>query len=108
MNNASLFEAPKSLIRSSRALTQACIKQMEVKEILSYYSIPTAPHYLIQKSYEFDKNGYIKVKDKYPLIVKVFQEKMQASELKNKSIVYNEAELKQELNIYLMNINSRL
>lgn len=101
MNIASLFEILKIPYTGSRALTLGlALNKWRVKEILSYYGIPTAPHYLCKNPYEFDKNGYIKVKDKYPLIVKPSREDASIG-IENKSIVYNEAELKTRIEYIL-------
>ncbi|MBK6773033.1 MAG: ATP-grasp domain-containing protein [Ignavibacteria bacterium] len=94
MNIASLFEILKIPYTGSRALTLGlALNKWRVKEILNYYDIPTAPHYVCKNSNDFNKNGYSKLKNKYPLIVKPSREDASIG-IENKSIVYNDAELK--------------
>ncbi len=63
MNVASLFELLKIPYTGSRALTLGlALNKWRVKEILNYYDIPTAPHYVCKNSNEFNQNGYSKVK----------------------------------------------
>lgn len=94
MNVASLFELLKIPYTGSRALTLGlALNKWRVKEILNYYDIPTAPHYVCKNPDEFTKNGFSKVKDKFPLIVKPSREDASIG-IENKSVVYDEAELK--------------
>lgn len=94
MNIASLFEILKIPYTGSRALTLGlALNKWRVKEILNYYGIPTAPHYLCKNANEFNSNGYSKLKDKFPLIVKPSREDASIG-IENKSVVYNDAELK--------------
>ena len=58
MNVASLYELLKIPYTGSRALTLGlALNKCRVKEILNYYDIPTAPHYLCKNSNEFSSNG---------------------------------------------------
>jgi D-alanine-D-alanine ligase len=101
MNVASLFELLKIPYTGSRALTLGlALNKWRVKEILNYYDIPTAPHYVCKNSNEFNQNGYSKVKDKFPLIVKPSREDASIG-IENKSVVYNEAELKTRIEYIL-------
>lgn len=94
MNVASLFELLKIPYTGSRALTLGlALNKWRVKEILNYYDIPTAPHYVCKDPDEFNQNGYSKVKDKFPLIVKPSREDASIG-IENKSVVYDDAELK--------------
>ncbi|MDZ4711893.1 MAG: ATP-grasp domain-containing protein [bacterium] len=94
MNIASLFEILKIPYTGSRALTLGiALNKWRVKEILNYYNIPTAPHYVCKNSNEYTANGYSKLKDKFPLIVKPSREDASIG-IENKSIVYNDTELK--------------
>lgn len=94
MNVASLFELLKIPYTGSRALTLGlALNKWRVKEILNYYDIPTAPHYVCKNPVEFNQNGFSKVKDKFPLIVKPSREDASIG-IENKSVVYDEAELK--------------
>ncbi|HMQ68969.1 MAG TPA: ATP-grasp domain-containing protein [Ignavibacteria bacterium] len=101
MNVASLFELLKIPYTGSRALTLGlALNKWRVKEILNYYDIPTAPHYVCKNSNEFDQNGYSKVKDKFPLIVKPSREDASIG-IENKSVVYNDDELKSRIEYIL-------
>ncbi len=94
MNVASLFELLKIPYTGSRALTLGlALNKWRVKEILNYYDIPTAPHYLCKNANEFNVNGYSKLKDKFPLIVKPSREDASIG-IENKSVVYSDVELK--------------
>jgi len=101
MNVASLFELLKIPYTGSRALTLGlALNKWRVKEILNYYDIPTAPHYLCKNSNEFNSNGYSKLKNKFPLIVKPSREDASIG-IENKSVVYNDAELKTRIEYIL-------
>jgi len=101
MNIAALFEILKIPYTGSRALTLGlALNKWRVKEILSYYGIPTAPHYLCKNSSEFNLNGYSKLKDKFPLIVKPSREDASIG-IENKSVVYNDSELKERIEYIL-------
>lgn len=101
MNIASLFEILKIPYTGSRALTLGlALNKWRVKEILNYYNIPTAPHYLCKNSNEFNANGYSKLKDKFPLIVKPSREDASIG-IENKSVVYNDNELKTRIEFIL-------
>ena len=101
MNVASLYELLKIPYTGSRALTLGlALNKWRVKEILNYYDIPTAPHYLCKNSNEFSSNGYSKLKNKFPLIVKPSREDASIG-IENKSVVYNDAELKRRIEYIL-------
>jgi D-alanine-D-alanine ligase len=101
MNIASLFEILKIPYTGSRALTLGiALNKSRVKEILQYHDIPTAAHYLCSNPNEFRSNGYSKVKDKFPLIVKPSREDASIG-IENKSVVYNDTELKQRIEFIL-------
>lgn len=101
MNIASLFEILKIPYTGSRALTLGlALNKRRVKEILNYYDIPTAPHYVCRNPAEFNSNGYSKLKDKFPLIVKPSREDASIG-IENKSIVYNDSELKSRIEYIL-------
>lgn len=101
MNIASLFELLKIPYTGSRALTLGlALNKWRVKEILNYYNIPNAPHYVCKNSVEFKSNGYSKLKDKFPLIVKPSREDASIG-IENKSVVYNDDELKTRIEYIL-------
>lgn len=101
MNIASLFELLKIPYTGSRAFTLGlALNKWRVKEILNYYGIPTAAHYLCKNSNEFKNNGYSKLKNKFPLIVKPSREDASIG-IENKSVVYNENELKTRIEFIL-------
>ncbi|MEO6694910.1 MAG: ATP-grasp domain-containing protein [Ignavibacteria bacterium] len=101
MNIASLFEILKIPYTGSRALTLGiALNKWRVKEILNYYEIPTAPHYVCKNANEFNHNGYSKLKDKFPLIVKPSREDASIG-IENKSVVYNDIELKSRIEFIL-------
>jgi len=101
MNIAALFEILKIPYTGSRALTLGlALNKWRVKEILNYYEIPTAPHYVCANSREFRNNGYSKLKDKFPLIVKPSREDASIG-IDNKSVVYNDEELKKRIEYIL-------
>jgi len=101
MNIAALFEILKIPYTGSRALTLGlALNEWRVKEILNYYEIPTAPHYVCSNSGEFRNNGYSKLKDKFPLIVKPSREDASIG-IENKSVVYNDSELKERIEFIL-------
>lgn len=106
MNIASLFEIMKIPYTGSRALTLGlALNKSRVKEILHYYNIPTASHYLCANSNLYKENGYSKVKDKYPLIVKPSREDASIG-IENKSIVYNDTELKTRIE-YILDVHKQ-
>lgn len=106
MNIASLFEILKIPYTGSRALTLGlALNKSRVKEILHYYNIPTASHYLCNNSNNFKEDGYSKVKDKFPLIVKPSREDASIG-IENKSIVYNDEELKTRIE-YILDVHKQ-
>lgn len=106
MNIASLFEIMKIPYTGSRALTLGlALNKCRVKEILHYYNIPTASHYLCANSNSYKENGYSKVKDKFPLIVKPSREDASIG-IENKSIVYNDTELKTRIE-YILDVHKQ-
>lgn len=106
MNIASLFEIMKIPYTGSRALTLGlALNKSRVKEILHYYNIPTASHYLCANSKSYKENGYSKVKDKFPLIVKPSREDASIG-IENKSIVYNDTELKTRIE-YILDVHKQ-
>jgi D-alanine-D-alanine ligase len=106
MNIASLFEILKIPYTGSRALTLGlALNKSRVKEILHYYNIPTASHYLCANSNLYKDNGYSKVKDKFPLIVKPSREDASIG-IENKSIVYNDTELKTRIE-YILDVHKQ-
>ena len=97
MNIASLFEILKIPYTGSRALTLGlALNKSRVKEILNYYNIPTASHYLCNNSNIYRENGFSKVKDKFPLIVKPSREDASIG-IDNNSIVRDEVQLKKRI-----------
>lgn len=101
MNIASLFELIKIPYTGSRALTLGLsLNKWRVKEILHYYGIPTAAHYVCSHSAHFRANDYSKLKDKFPLIVKPSREDASIG-IENRSVVYNDSELKQRIEFIL-------
>ncbi|MEZ4689148.1 MAG: D-alanine--D-alanine ligase [Ignavibacteria bacterium] len=91
MNVASLFELLKIPYTGSRALTLGlALNKWRVKEILNYYDIPTAPHYVCKNSDEINQNAI--QRSKITLIVKPSREDASIG-IENKSVVYNDAEL---------------
>lgn len=106
MNIASLFEIMKIPYTGSRALTLGlALNKSRVKEILHYYNIPTALHYLCSNSNTFKENGYSKLKDRFPLIVKPSREDASIG-IENKSIVYNDGELKTRIE-YILDVHKQ-
>jgi D-alanine-D-alanine ligase len=106
MNIASLFEILKIPYTGSRALTLGlALNKSRVKEILHYYGIPTAAHYLCANANTYKDNGFDKVKDKYPLIVKPSREDASIG-IENKSIVYNDTELKTRIE-YILDVHKQ-
>lgn len=106
MNIASLFEILKIPYTGSRALTLGlALNKSRVKEVLHYYNIPTASHYLCADSTLYKENGYSKVKDKFPLIVKPSREDASIG-IENKSIVYNDKELKTRIE-YILDVHKQ-
>ena len=105
MNIASLFELLKIPYTGSRALTLGlALNKWRVKEILKYYGIPTADHYLCSDPVKSLSNGYSKLKDKFPLIVKPSREDASIG-IENNSVVYNDTELKQRIEYVLDEYN---
>ena len=97
MNIASLFEILKIPYTGSRALTLGlALNKSRVKEILHYYNIPTAAHYLCNNPNNFRGDGFEKVKGKYPLIIKPSREDASIG-IDNDSIVYDDAGLKKRI-----------
>jgi D-alanine-D-alanine ligase len=106
MNIASLFEILKIPYTGSRALTLGlALNKSRVKEILHYYNVPTASHYLCGNANAYKENGYSKVKDKFPLIVKPSREDASIG-IENKSIVYNDTELKTRIE-YILDVHKQ-
>ncbi|MBI5404016.1 MAG: ATP-grasp domain-containing protein [Ignavibacteriae bacterium] len=106
MNIASLFEIMKIPYTGSRALTLGlALNKSRVKEILHYYDIPTAAHYLCNNANKFSENGYDKVKGKFPLIVKPSREDASIG-IENKSIVQDEKELKERIQ-YILDVHKQ-
>lgn len=101
MNIAALFEILKFPYTGSRAVTLGlALNKPRVKEILNYYNIPTSAHFVCNDSGKLFLNGYIKLKDKYPLIVKPSREDASIG-IDNKSVVFNEIELKDRVEYIL-------
>ncbi len=97
MNIASLFEILKIPYTGSRALTLGlALNKSRVKEILHYYDIPTAAHYLCNAPDKFKEEGFSRLKDKFPLIVKPSREDASIG-ITNDSIVYDEVHLKKRI-----------
>lgn len=97
MNIASLYEILKIPYTGSRALTLGiALNKSRVKEILNYYDIPTAAHYICDDANNFKEKGYHRLKDKFPLIVKPSREDASIG-IENKSIVYDEEQLKKRI-----------
>jgi D-alanine-D-alanine ligase len=101
MNIAALFEILKYPYTGSRALTLGiALNKPRVKEILNYYNIPTSSHFVCGDTNKLFLNGYSRVKDKYPLIVKPSREDASIG-IENKSVVYNDKELKERVEFIL-------
>lgn len=101
MNIASLFEIMKIPYTGSRALTLGiALNKPRVKEILNYYGIPTAQHYICGNANDFKSNGYDRVKGKFPLIIKPSREDASIG-INNDSIVYDDAQLKNRIEYIL-------
>jgi D-alanine-D-alanine ligase len=97
MNIASLFEMLKIPYTGSRALTLGiALNKPRVKEILNYYNIPTALHFISTSPSKLSDEGYGKLKDKYPLIVKPSREDASIG-IENDSIVRDEEGLKRRI-----------
>lgn len=106
MSIASLFEILKIPYTGSRALTLGlALNKSRVKEILQYYNIPTAAHYLCANANIFKEDGYDKVKNKFPLIVKPSREDASIG-IENKSIVYDDEELKTRIE-YILDVHKQ-
>jgi len=101
MNIASLFEILKVPYTGSRALTLGIgLNKPRVKEILNYYGIPIAQYYICNNANEFKTNGYKRVKEKFPLIVKPSREDGSIG-INNDSIVYDDTQLKKRIEYIL-------
>jgi D-alanine-D-alanine ligase len=97
MNIAALFELLKVPYTGSRALTLGiALNKSRVKEILNFYHIPTAAHYICAEADKFMENGFERVKDKFPLIVKPSREDASIG-IDNDSVVRNETLLKKRI-----------
>lgn len=97
MNIASLFEIMKIPYTGSRALTLGiALNKSRVKEILSFYNIPTAAHFICTDVYKMSGQGYERVKNKFPLIVKPSREDASIG-IENDSVVKNEEQLKNRI-----------
>jgi D-alanine-D-alanine ligase len=97
MSLAALFELLKIPYTGSRAFALGlALNKSRVKEILNYHNIPTAGHFLCADLDKFNKNGYSKLKDKFPLIVKPSREDASIG-IENNSVVYNETDLKKRI-----------
>lgn len=106
MNIASLFEILKIPYTGSRAFTLGlALNKSRVKEILNFHRIPTAAHYLCNNSNNFKDNGYFRVKDKYPLIVKPSREDASIG-IDNNSVVRNDEELKNRIE-YILDVHKQ-
>lgn len=106
MNVASLFEILKIPYTGSRALTLGiALNKSRVKEILSYYNIPTAGHYICRNIAGMKDNGYSGIERKYPLIVKPSREDASIG-IDNNSIVTNENELRQRIE-YILDVHKQ-
>ncbi len=93
MNVASLFELLKIPYTGSRALTLGiALNKARVKEILNYHGIPTAVHFICTSPAMMYEEGYPKLKDKFPLIVKPSREDASIG-IDNESIVNDEKNL---------------
>jgi len=94
MNVASLFEILKIPYTGSRAFALGlALNKAKVKEILNYHDIPTSLHFISDNPSKLSEQGYAKVKNSYPLIVKPSREDASIG-IENESIVNDEAELK--------------
>jgi len=106
MNIAALFEILKVPYTGSRALTLGiALNKPRVKEILNYYNIPTASHFICDNSSKFKDNGFEKVKNNFPLIVKPSREDASIG-IDNNSIVHSETELKQRIQ-YVLDVHKQ-
>lgn len=101
MTIAALFEMLKIPYTGSRALTLGlALNKARVKEILNYHDIPTALHFIATSPSKLDEEGYYRLKDKYPLIVKPSREDASIG-IENNSIVHDEAQLKKRIEFVL-------
>ncbi|MFZ4590024.1 MAG: D-alanine--D-alanine ligase family protein [Ignavibacteria bacterium] len=101
MTIAALFEMLKIPYTGSRALTLGlALNKARVKEILNYYDIPTALHFISTNPSKLNEEGYHRLKDKYPLIVKPSREDASIG-IENNSIVHDEAALKKRIEFVL-------
>lgn len=106
MNIASLYEILKIPYTGSRALTLGiALNKSRVKEILYYHNIPTALHYLCSDLSKYRENGYDRLKDKYPLIVKPSREDASIG-ITNDSIVYDDDSLKKRIE-YILDVHKQ-
>ncbi|MCX6163520.1 MAG: ATP-grasp domain-containing protein, partial [Ignavibacteriae bacterium] len=69
------------------------------------YNVPTASHYLCSNANAYKEDGYGKVKDKFPLIVKPSREDASIG-IENKSIVHNDKELKTRIE-YILDVHKQ-
>lgn len=103
MNIASLFEILKIPYTGSRAFTLGlALNKPRVKEILNYYGIATSAHFISDNPSKIDGQGYEKLKDRFPLIVKPSREDASIG-IENSSIVYDEAGLRKRIEFVLDN-----
>ena len=103
MNIASLFEILKIPYTGSRAFTLGlALNKPRVKEILNYYGIATSAHFISDNPSRIDGQGYEKLKDRFPLIVKPSREDASIG-IENSSIVYDEAGLRKRIEFVLDN-----
>ncbi len=101
MNIAALFEILKVPYTGSRSLTLGiALNKSRVKEILSFYKIPTAAHYICSNANKFKDNGFERVKGKFPLIVKPSREDASIG-INNDSVVRDEVQLKKRIEYIL-------
>jgi D-alanine-D-alanine ligase len=101
MNIAALFEILKVPYTGSRSLTLGiALNKSRVKEILNFYDIPTAAHYICANSNKFKEDGFERVKNKFPLIVKPSREDASIG-IDNDSVVRDEIQLKKRIEYIL-------
>ena len=101
MNIAALFEILKVPYTGSRSLTLGiALNKSRVKEILNYYNIPTAAHYICSNANKYKEDGFEKVKGKFPLIVKPSREDASIG-INNDSVVRDEVQLKNRIEYIL-------
>jgi D-alanine-D-alanine ligase len=106
MNIASLYEMLKIPYTGSRALTLGlALNKARVKEILNYYDIPTAKHFICTNPSKMNEEGYHRLKGKYPLIVKPSREDASIG-IENDSIVYDEEKLVKRIE-YVLDVHKQ-